>query len=86
MWAPIAILCVELAVGGLDNLLAHHGASSGALAWSLRSLGAAVLLGAILLASRTDHPGAVTPLAVAGVALSLLGGAREFWRGRAHYL
>lgn len=81
MWAPIAVLCVELAVGGLDNLLAHHGASSGAVAWSLRALGASALLGAALGLQDYD-----TPLAIAALAVSVIGGTREFWRGRTNYL
>ncbi len=86
MWAPIAVLCVELAVGGLDNLLAHHGASSGAVAWSLRSFGAAGLLSAMLLAHHYGQPDYITPLAITAVAISVLGCAREFWRGREYYL
>jgi CDP-diacylglycerol--glycerol-3-phosphate 3-phosphatidyltransferase len=86
MWVPTAILCLELAVGGLDNLLAHHNASSGAAAWSARSLGAAALLGAILLASQQGHTDLVDPLAYAAIAVSIIGVAREFYRGRTHYI
>jgi len=86
MWVPTAILCLELAVGGLDNLLAHHGASSGAAAWSARSLGAAALLGGILIASWQGYPEVVKPLAFTALAVSTIGVAREFYRGRAHYI
>jgi len=86
MWMPTTVLCFELAVGGLDNLLAHHADSSGAAVWGLRSLGAAALLGAVLLASQQGYADLLTPLAAAAVAVSALGAAREFYRGRNHYI
>ncbi|RMH43047.1 MAG: hypothetical protein D6689_06350 [Deltaproteobacteria bacterium] len=83
---PIGVVCVELAVGGLDNLLAHHGAEGGALAWAARTGPAVALLAAALWAAHTARAGAITPLAAAALAASVAGGAREFWRGRRYYL
>ncbi len=81
---PMPILIVfagELAVGGLDNLLSRHKASSSAWSVGARSLGsAALLLGAILF----DDIAA--PLAWAAMVLSLGGVTWEFYRGRSHYL
>jgi CDP-diacylglycerol--glycerol-3-phosphate 3-phosphatidyltransferase len=36
-WAIIALISLELAHGGLDNLLAHHRAQASALEWGLRT-------------------------------------------------
>ncbi len=85
-WPLVFILAVELAVGGLDNLLAHHRASAGALAWGARVLGTSALLAATLLLSREGHADVVDWLVGAAVVVSVLGVAREFWRGRAYYL
>lgn len=80
-WAVIAVLALELAVGGLDNLLSHHKRAAGALGWGARTLGAAALLGAAVLL-----PDAATWLAIAAAAVSLAGVGWEFWRGRDYYL
>jgi CDP-diacylglycerol--glycerol-3-phosphate 3-phosphatidyltransferase len=85
-WALTSILSVELAVGGLDNLIAHHRASAGAIAWSLRVLGAAALLGAALLASSKGYPAWAERAALAALAVSVIGATREFWRGSNYYL
>jgi cardiolipin synthase (CMP-forming) len=80
-WPLLTVLALELAVGGLDNLLSHHKAGSTATAWGIRTLGAsALLLGAVLA------PAAATWLAVTAAAISTAGVAWEFWRGRSYYL
>jgi hypothetical protein len=78
----ITVLAVELAMGGLDNLLSHHKQASGALWWGTRTLGAAALL---FLAALVDGA-AATWLAIAAAAMTTAGVAWEFWRGRDYYL
>lgn len=80
-WTVLTILPVELAVGGLDNLLSHHRKATGALQWGARVLGISLLLGAALLV-----PAQAVPLSIAAAALSVIGVAAEFWRGRDYYL
>lgn len=80
-WTVLTILPVELAVGGLDNLLSHHRKATGALQWGARVLGISLLLGAALLV-----PAQAVPLTIAAAALSVIGVAAEFWRGRDYYL
>lgn len=77
----LAIMAVELAVGGLDNLLSHHKQASSALAWGLRVLGTSALLGAALA-----FPAQARWLAIAAAAVSTVGVAWEFYRGRDYYL
>jgi len=85
-WPLVTILGIELAAGGLDNLLAHHRKSAGALAWGLRILGTSALLGAALILESGGHSDAVTWVVAAAVAISAIGVTREFWRGRDCYL
>lgn len=80
-WPLFTVLALELAVGGLDNLLAHHGAAARGGPWGLRTLGASALMGACVLV-----PSASTPLAIAAGALSTAGVVWEFWRGRDYYV
>jgi phosphatidylglycerophosphate synthase len=80
-WPLLAILSLELAIGGLDNLLSHHKKASGALPWGARTLGASALLGVALLL-----PQAATWLSVLAAAISFAGVTWEFWRGRDYYL
>lgn len=84
VWAPATILAVELSVGGLDNLLSHHRAAAGALAWSLRVLGTTALL-ALALVPLFDEA-TVAWLGALATFLSLTGVIREFWHGRDYYL
>ncbi|MDB4971543.1 MAG: CDP-alcohol phosphatidyltransferase [Myxococcales bacterium] len=44
-WAIIALVAIELAHGGLDNLLAHHRAEDGAVRWGARVIAECLLLG-----------------------------------------
>ncbi|HUQ08308.1 MAG TPA: CDP-alcohol phosphatidyltransferase family protein [Kofleriaceae bacterium] len=81
-WPVITVIAVELAMGGLDNLLSHHKQASGALWWGTRTLGAGALLG---LAAVVDGE-AATWLAIAAAAVSVAGVGWEFWRGRDYYL
>lgn len=80
-WTVFAILSLELAVGGLDNLMSHHKKATKALAWGSRVLGISALLGGALLVES-----AAAPLAIAAVGVSLVGVAAEFWRGRDYFL
>lgn len=80
-WPIFAILSLELAAGGLDNLLSHHKKATQALAWGSRVLGISALLGAAL--ALPAHAGALSTLAA---AVSLVGVAAEFWHGRDYFL
>jgi cardiolipin synthase (CMP-forming) len=80
-WPIFLILSLELAVGGLDNLLSHHKKATLALAWGGRVLGISALLGAAL--AFREH---ATPLAILAAAVSVVGVAAEFWRGRDYFL
>jgi hypothetical protein len=80
-WPLITVVSIELAVGGLDNLLSHHHRAAGAIAWGSRTLVASALMG--LTMAVPDH---ATALVVAAMAVSIVGVAREFWRGRDYYL
>jgi hypothetical protein len=80
-WTIYTILSLELAVGGLDNLLSHHKAATEALAWGGRVLGISVLLGAALV-----FPAYASELSTIAAAVSIIGVTAEFWRGRDYYL
>lgn len=84
VWAPATVLTAELSVGGLDNLLSHHRAAAGAWAWSLRVLGSTAMFGLALFLPL--EPSQLAWLGAAAALLSLVGVAREFWRGRDFYL
>ena len=80
-WPIFTILSLELAVGGLDNLMSHHKRSTKALAWGSRVLGVSVLLtGALLVQDHADL------FLYGATAVSLVGVAAEFWRGRDYFL
>lgn len=86
--APLLILiAMELAVGGLDNLLSHHKQAASAARWSSRTLGAAVLLAAAIAIYRFTgiDPTIASGLIWAATAASTAGVATEFYRGRAAY-
>jgi CDP-diacylglycerol--glycerol-3-phosphate 3-phosphatidyltransferase len=85
-WSLIAILALELAVGGLDNLLAHHRLSAGAPSWSARVLGSSALLGAALVLGEQGYRAPVDYLTGAAALVCLVGVTYEFWRGRVVYL
>ena len=80
--APMLLIVAgELAVGGLDNLLSRHKASSSTWSYGARTLGSSALLVAAVL---VDSQAAI--LAWVAMGISLVGVAHEFWRGRHHYL
>ncbi len=80
------VLAIELAAGGLDNLLSHHRAASGAFAWAIRTLGSSLLLILAVVATMLGHGELAPALSMAALVVSLIGGVREFWRGRDYYL
>ena len=80
-WAVLALFAVELAVGGLDNLMSVHGRAAPALPWGGRVLGAIALMALALW----QVPAAPAATAIA-LAISAAGAAAEFWRGRDLYL
>lgn len=84
----IALIAMELAVGGLDNLLSHHKQAASAVRWSSRALGAVVLLGASIAINRwtSVDPAIADGLVWAAMGVSVLGVALEFYRGRSAYL
>ncbi len=80
-WPIFAILALELAVGGLDNLLSHHKRATKALAWGSRVLSVCgLVLGALLVPQHADL------FLYAATAVSLVGVALEFWHGRDYFL
>ena len=85
-WPIAAILACELAVGGLDNLLSHHGAAAGATPWGVRVLGISALLGAALVLTDQGHASHAEWLGIAAAAMSIVGVAIIFWKGRDYYV
>lgn len=85
-WPLAMLLAVELSVGGLDNLLAHHHAAAGALAWGIRVFGASLCLVGVLVLPVTATALTADVLGIAAALISALGVAREFWRGRNYYM
>ncbi len=85
-WLIVAILAIELAVGGLDNLLCHHRVGASATAWGLRVLGASLLLGGAILAAHQGRELVADWLVAAALVVSAVGVIREFWRGSDCYL
>jgi cardiolipin synthase len=81
VWALISLVCVEMAHGGLDNLLAHHDASAPAWSWAVRTLGASAFLGLALLLPRWADWFVLAALAVVLAATVV-----AFWRNRRFYL
>jgi hypothetical protein len=82
-WALISLVSFELACGGLDNLLAHHRAQQGALAWGLRMGVNCGLLAWSLTASSRNAAWwtSVGALALSTIAIGIL-----FWQKRSYYL
>jgi CDP-diacylglycerol--glycerol-3-phosphate 3-phosphatidyltransferase len=77
-WALIALVSIELAHGGLDNLLAHHRAHQGGPAWGLR-MGAECALVAWSLFG-------VSLPSVAALAAGAVGLTAAFVQKRSYYL
>jgi CDP-diacylglycerol--glycerol-3-phosphate 3-phosphatidyltransferase len=80
-WPIFTILSLELACGGLDNLMSHHKKATRSLAWGSRVLGISGLLGLALLL-----PEYSTYFAAAAAVVSTVGVAAEFWRGRDYFV
>lgn len=80
-WVIILMCSLEMAVGGLDNLLCGKGVQCSALMWGLR-VGPIVAL--VLAGIREARHAAVLCMTACGV--SLIGTAIEFWRGRRYYM
>lgn len=85
-WPLATILAVEVAVGGLDNLLSHHKAHASALTWSLRVLGCSAVLGAALALDAGGHERPLLWLGILATIISVGGVAWEFIRGRDYYV
>lgn len=80
-WALVALLAVEFALHGLDNLLAHHGKADAALVWGGRLAAEAALLGAALL-----WPAWASTFAIVALALAVAGAVTSFVTHRALYI
>lgn len=80
-WAIISLVGIEFAHGGLDNLLAHHGAAPSALSWGARTAATGAALGvALAIPERAELA------AYVAFALSFLGAAATFIGQRRFYL
>jgi CDP-diacylglycerol--glycerol-3-phosphate 3-phosphatidyltransferase len=80
-WAIMLTMGLELAAGGLDNLLCFHGAQSSALGWGVR-IGLVSLLTGLALRGGS----LAAPFLYAACAISVIGTGLEFYRGRRLYL
>lgn len=86
-WALIVTVSLEFAVGGLDNLLAHHELLTTWYGWGVRVLSQAALLGgALYLAHRQEAPELVALLVYAALAVTAISVGIDFWRSRHVYL
>ncbi|HZS40109.1 MAG TPA: CDP-alcohol phosphatidyltransferase family protein [Polyangia bacterium] len=82
-WALIALASLELAHGGLDNLLAHHHAEAGVAAWGARLVGEIALLGYALWA---DTPFIARLACLGAFAIGAVGLTLAFVQKRRYYL
>ncbi len=82
-WCLITLVSIELAHGGLDNLLAHHRAHQGAAGWGLRVGAEIALVGYSLVA--TSRAAAQWD-AIAAVAVGAIGLTIAFVQKRSFYL
>ncbi len=87
-WPLAGILALELAIGGLDNLLSHHRAGASALVWGSRVFGTSMLLAITLIAGSLLGASAqfVNITATLAFCVTCFGIVWEFWRGRDYYL
>lgn len=82
-WSLIALVSIELAHGGLDNLLAHHRAHQGAIGWGVRTGAECALIGYSLVATTAA---AAAWDAVAACAIGAIGLTIAFVQKRSYYL
>lgn len=85
-WVLMAILSLELAVGGLDNVLAHHKAQPSALRWAARTLATTALLVAAVVLGQQHQEAAAQWCSYVALAVSGAGALCVFWRNRDYYL
>ena len=82
-WAIITVVSLELAHGGLDNLLAHHRAQQGTIGWGTRLFAECGLLGYSLVATSRA---AAEWNAIAAAVVGVVGITFAFVQKRAYYL
>jgi hypothetical protein len=80
-WVIIVTMCLEMAVGGLDNLLCAHNAETRPALWGLR-VGLVTCLTAAAMYLKPIGPW----LMLGACGVSLFGNAITFYRGRRYYL
>lgn len=85
-WPVITLLCLEFAVGGLDNLLVHHAAIQSGAAWGARVLGESALLATAFGLARGGLVPAAVALTYAAMGLAAVNAGLAFWRHRRVYL
>lgn len=85
-WVALIIVSGELACGGLDNLLCHHGRESSWKQWGAR-IGGTILFSALALLAYYQFSPELAPIfAWVAAAISAAGCGLEFYRGRDTYL
>jgi cardiolipin synthase (CMP-forming) len=85
-WPVIAVVCLEFAMGGLDNLLVHDAAIQSGAAWGARVIGESVLLGAAFVLARRGAAPTALALTYAAFAIGAVFVSLAFWRHRQAYL
>lgn len=82
-WPLITLVSLELAHGGLDNLLAHHRAEAGVASWGGRLGVECVLVGYALVTATATSAQVAT---IAAAAVGAIGLTIAFVQKRAYYL
>ena len=86
-WPIFITVAIEFAIGGLDNLLAHHELLPSWTGWAARVVPQAGLLGAALWLERTGHPPQLAFYATLGaMGVTAISAAVLFYRQRDVYL
>jgi CDP-diacylglycerol--glycerol-3-phosphate 3-phosphatidyltransferase len=80
-WALISLVSLEMAHGGLDNLLAHHHAEASVASWGLRLLSECALLVAAIV-----WPQSATMVTLAALTVGTVGLITAFVQKRRYYL
>jgi hypothetical protein len=81
IWAIIGLISVELAHGGLDNLLAHNKVEAGFWSWGVRMIAICSLLIVAYV-----HPAWAQPAVLAALVLATAALIIAFVRKREYYL